>query len=91
MKILPIFAAALITTASFSALAASEISAAQVQTNNYQSLGVVDVRQDNTADMSLKAAVNEKASQEGATHYRIIGVSTPGDSSLSRASVELYR
>ncbi len=91
MKLLPLFAAALISTASFSSLAASEISEAQVQTHNYQSLGVVDVRQDNTAEFNLKAAVNEKAAQQGATHYRVIGVSTPGDSSLTRASVELYR
>ncbi len=91
MKLLPLLAAALITSASFSALAANEISAAQAQSHNYQSLGVVDVRQDNTEDFSLKAAVNEKANQEGATHYRVIGVSTPGDSSLARASVELYR
>lgn len=89
MKLLPLFAAALISTASFSSLAANEIN--QAQANNYQSLGVVDVRQDNTADFNLKAAVNEKANQEGATHYRVIGVSTPGDSSLARASVELYR
>lgn len=91
MKILPLFAAALITTASFSALAASEISSAQVQTHNYQSLGVVSVSQDNTAELSLKSAVNQKADEAGATHYRVIGVSTPGDSSLARASVELYR
>lgn len=91
MKLYPLFAAALISIASFSALAASEISEAQVQAHNYQSLGVVDVRQDNTEEFNLKAAVNEKANQEGATHYRVIGVSTPGDSSLARASVELYR
>ncbi|MEG3134648.1 DUF1471 domain-containing protein [Rouxiella sp. T17] len=91
MKLLPLFAAAVITTASFSALAATEINQSQVNSNNYQSLGVVDVRADNTADMSLKAQVNQKAAEEGATHYRVIGVSTPGDSSLPRASVELYR
>ncbi|MCC3702114.1 DUF1471 domain-containing protein [Rouxiella badensis] len=91
MKILPLIAAALFATASFSSLAATEINAAQAQSNNYQSLGVVDVAQGNTEDMSLKAAVNAKAAQEGATHYRVIGVSTPGDSSLARASVELYR
>lgn len=91
MKILPLFAAALITTASFSALAATQISDAQAQSSNYHSLGVVDVRQDNTADLSLKAAMNEKAEEAGASHYRVIGISTPGDSSLARASVELYR
>ena len=89
MKILPLFAAALFATASFSTLAATEIN--QAQSNSYQSLGVVDVAQSNTQDFSLKSAVNAKAAEEGATHYRVIGVSTPGDSSLARASVELYR
>jgi hypothetical protein len=35
--------------------------------------------------------MNEKAEEAGASHYRVIGISTPGDSSLARASVELYR
>ncbi|MFZ4834159.1 DUF1471 domain-containing protein [Rouxiella sp. Mn2063] len=89
MKILPFIAAAIITTASFSALAATQID--QAQANGLQPLGVINVSQDNTVPGSLTDSLNAKAAEKGASHYRIIGASTPGDSSLVRVSAELYR
>lgn len=91
MKLLPIIAAAIITTASFSALAATQITSAQADSGNYQSLGVVSISQMSGAPGSIKEQLNSQAADKGASHYRVIGVSTPGDSSLERASVELYR
>lgn len=91
MKLLPIIAAAIITTASFSALAATQITSAQADSGNYQSLGVVSISEMSGAPGSIKQQLNEQATDKGASHYRIIGESTPGDSSLERASVELYR
>ncbi|MGC6387881.1 DUF1471 domain-containing protein [Ewingella sp. S1.OA.A_B6] len=91
MKILPILAAAIITTASFSALAATQITSAQADSGNYQPLGVVSVSQMSGAPGSIKEQLNAQATDKGASHYRVIGMSSPGDSSLERTSVELYR
>ncbi len=91
MKILPILAAAIITTASFSALAATQITATQADSGNYQPLGVVTISQMSGAPGSIKEQLNDQAAEKGASHYRIIGMSAPGDSSLERASVQLYR
>jgi len=91
MKLLPILAAAIITTASFSAMAVTKITSAEADSGNYQSLGVVSISQMSGAPGSIKEQLNAQAAEKGAGHYRVIGMSTPGDSSLERASVELYR
>jgi len=91
MKLAHIIAATIITTASFSALAATEITSSQVDSGNYQSLGVVSVNQLSGAPGSIQSQLDDKVAAKGASSYRVIGVSTPGDSSLARASVELYR
>jgi len=52
---------------------------------------VVSVSQMSGAPGSIKDQLNSQAADKGASHYRVIGISTPGDSSLARASVELYR
>ncbi|CAM3723093.1 DUF1471 domain-containing protein [Rahnella bruchi] len=91
MKLLPAMTAVAITVASFSALAATPISEMQAQSGNFQSLGVVSVSAPNTVPGSMRDQLNQVANDKGATHYRVIGQGTPGDSSLNRASVELYK
>jgi hypothetical protein len=36
-------------------------------------------------------ALKQKATADGATHYRIIGLDNPGDSSDWRGTAEVYR
>lgn len=91
MKLLPMFTAAVITVASFSALAATPISEMQAQSGNYQSLGMVSVSASSTVPGSMHDQLDQIASDKGATHYRVVGAGTPGDSSLTRANVELYK
>ncbi|MBU9816085.1 DUF1471 domain-containing protein [Rahnella sp. C60] len=91
MKLLPAITAVAITVASFSALAATPISEMQAQSGTYQSLGMVSVSAPSTIPGSLHDQLNQIASDKGASHYRVIGADAPGDSSLTRASVELYK
>ncbi|MFS7197916.1 DUF1471 domain-containing protein [Rahnella inusitata] len=91
MKLLPAITAVAITVASFSALAASPITAQEAQSGTYQSLGMVSVSAPSTVPGSMKDALNQIASDKGASHYRVVGAGTPGDSSLNRANVELYK
>jgi len=89
MKLLPYIAAAIIATASFSALAAQEVN--NKQASGLQSLGVVSAYNVSGSPDDAISVINQKATAEGASHFRIIGLDNPGDSSNWRASAEIYR
>ncbi|AJJ11786.1 hypothetical protein CH64_3528 [Yersinia rohdei] len=89
MKLLPVIAAALIATASFATQAAQEVSSEQAA--KLQSMGVISLSNVSGSPTDVESALNAKASADGASHYRIIGMSTPGDSSNYSASAEIYR
>ncbi|ADU70167.1 YdgH/BhsA/McbA-like domain containing protein [Pantoea sp. At-9b] len=84
-----VLAGALLAVASFSSLAATAVNADQTQ--NMQSMGSVSVSgvsgslDDATRQLSLKAQ------EQGASHYRVIGVQNPGDSSMWSGTAEIYR
>ncbi|CQI97152.1 YdgH/BhsA/McbA family protein [Yersinia rohdei] len=89
MKLFPVIAAALIATASFATQAAQEVSSEQAA--KLQSMGVISLSNVSGSPTDVESALNAKASADGASHYRIIGMSTPGDSSNYSASAEIYR
>ncbi|AIN17109.1 MULTISPECIES: DUF1471 domain-containing protein [Yersinia] len=89
MKLLPIIAAALIATASFATMAAQEVSPAQA--TKLQSMGVISLSNISGSPTDVESALNAKADADGASHYRVIGISNPGDSSNYSASAEIYR
>lgn len=89
MKLLPCIAAALIATASFSTMAAKQVDSAQA--SNMQSIGVVSVSGISGSPDDAIHALKQKATEDGATYYRIIGLDNPGDSSDWRGTAEVYR
>ncbi|WP_174849425.1 YdgH/BhsA/McbA-like domain containing protein [Yersinia artesiana] len=89
MKLLPVIAAALIATASFATMAAQEVSSEQA--TKLQSIGVISLSNVSGSPMDVESALKAKADADGASHYRIIGISNPGDSSNYSASAEIYR
>ncbi|MGP2759095.1 YdgH/BhsA/McbA-like domain containing protein [Serratia marcescens] len=94
MKLIPSIAAVLIAAASFSTFAAPLSSVKQVnseQAANLQSVGVVSVSGISGSPLDAITALKEKAAADGASHYRIIGLDTPGDSSNWRGNAEIYR
>ncbi|MEQ9720607.1 YdgH/BhsA/McbA-like domain containing protein [Yersinia alsatica] len=88
MKLLPVIAAALIATASFATMAAQEVGPEQA--TKLQSMGVISLSNISGSPMDVESALNAKATADGAGHYRIIGMSNPGDSSDYSASAEIY-
>ena len=66
--------------------AAHQVSAEQAQ--NLQSMGTVSVSQAGGTPMDMRALLNQKADQQGASAYRVIEART-GDS--SHATAELYK
>ncbi|CNG05050.1 putative biofilm stress and motility protein A [Yersinia enterocolitica] len=89
MKLLPVIAAALIVTASFATMAAQEVSSEQA--TKLQSIGVISLSNVSGSPTDVESALKAKADADGASHYRIIGISNPGDSSNYSASAEIYR
>lgn len=89
MKLLPVIVAAFIATTSFATMAAQEVS--QEQATNLQSIGVISLSNVSGSPMDVESALNAKATADGASHYRIIGMSNPGDSSNYSATAEIYR
>lgn len=79
MKLLPVIAAALIATASFATMAAQEVSSEQAI--KLQSIGVISLSNVSGSPTDVESALKAKADADGASHYRIIGISNPGDSS----------
>ncbi|CFR09417.1 YdgH/BhsA/McbA-like domain containing protein [Yersinia frederiksenii] len=88
MKLLPVIVAALIATASFTTIAAQEVSPEQAI--KLQSMGVISLSNVSGSPMDVESALKAKAIAGGASHYRIIGISNPGDSSNYSASAEIY-
>ncbi|MGM7757805.1 DUF1471 domain-containing protein [Yersinia enterocolitica] len=89
MKLLPVIASALIATASFATMAAQEVSSEQA--TKLQSIGVISLSNVSGSPTDVESALKAKADADGASHYRIIGISNPGDSSNYSASAEIYR
>lgn len=88
-KLTVILAGALFATASFSTLAASPVDREQAQ--GLQSIGSVSVSNARGSLDDATRQLSQKAEEMGASHYRIIGVENPGDSSLWRGTAEIYR
>lgn len=84
-----ILAGALLATASFSTLAATAVNQAQAQ--GLQSIGSVSVTNARGSLDDATRQLSQKAEAMGASHYRVIGVENPGDSSLWRGTAEIYR
>jgi len=84
-----ILAGTLLATASFSTLAATAVNQAQAQ--GLQSIGSVSVTNARGSLDDATRQLSQKAEAMGASHYRVIGVENPGDSSLWRGTAEIYR
>ncbi|WP_312952933.1 peroxide/acid stress response protein YhcN [Superficieibacter sp.] len=76
----------LLSAVSFGAFAADSISSDQAL--NREALGTVSVSAVGTAPMDMRAMLNEKANEKGASAYRIIEART-GDH--WHATAELYK
>ncbi|WP_239954258.1 DUF1471 domain-containing protein [Pantoea sp. Z09] len=88
-KLTVILAGALLASASFSSLAATPVD--QQQAQNLQSIGSVSVSNARGSLDDATRQLSQKAEEMGASHYRVIGVENPGDSSLWRGTAEIYR
>ncbi|HAB25638.1 MAG TPA: DUF1471 domain-containing protein [Pantoea sp.] len=84
-----ILAGALLATASFTTLAATPVD--QDQAQGLQSIGSVSVSNARGSLDDATRQLSQKAEEMGASHYRVIGVENPGDSSLWRGTAEIYR
>lgn len=84
-----VLAGALLAAASFSSLAATVLNAEQAQ--NMQSIGSVSVSGVSGSLDDATRQLSQKAQEQGASHYRIIGVQNPGDSSMWSGTAEIYR
>lgn len=90
MKRLPAYlTAALLATASFSTFAATAVDQRQAQ--DLQKTGSVSVSGVNGSLDDVTRQLSQQAKAEGASHFRVIGVDTPGDSSLWTGTAEIYR
>jgi len=81
-----IAAVSILSVLSFGALAADSIGIDQAQ--NREVIGTVSVGSVSSSPMDMKAMLNEKAEQQGASAYRVIEART-GDS--WHATAELYK
>ncbi len=79
-------ALSVLSVLSFGAFAADSIGADQAQ--NRQSLGTVSVGSISSSPMDMRAELNKKAEEQGASSYRIIEART-GDN--WHATAELYK
>ncbi|ORM74383.1 protein ydgH Flags: Precursor [Pantoea wallisii] len=84
-----IMSAALLATASFTTFAASPLSEREAQ--NLQSAGTVTISGVRGSLDDATRHLSQKAEEQGASHYRVIGVQNPGDSSMWSGSAEIYR
>lgn len=93
MKLFTCIAASLLTIASFSTLAAA-MGATEVDNahaSSMQSIGTISVSSLSGSPDDAIDALKQKATENGATHFRIIGLGNPGDSSYWTGSAEIYR
>ncbi|QFS59710.1 DUF1471 domain-containing protein [Pantoea dispersa] len=84
-----VMTAALLASASFTTFAASPLSEAQNQ--DLQSSGTVSVSGVRGSLDDATRQLSQKAEEMGASHYRVIGMQNPGDSSMWSGSAEIYR
>jgi len=84
-----VMTAALLASASFTTFAASPLSEAQTQ--DLQSSGTVSVSGVRGSLDDATRQLSQKAEEMGASHYRVIGMQNPGDSSMWSGSAEIYR
>ncbi|QKJ88167.1 DUF1471 domain-containing protein [Paramixta manurensis] len=89
IKLPAVAAVALFALSSFTAMAATEVDAQQAQ--NLNPIGDVSVSGVRGSIDDATRHLARKADEMGATHYRVIGVENPGDSSLWSGSAEIYR
>lgn len=81
-----IAALSILSVLSFGAFAADSISTEQAQ--NRESIGTVSIGSVSSTPMDMKAMLNQKAEQQGASAYRVIEART-GDN--WHATAELYK
>ncbi|MFC0139510.1 DUF1471 domain-containing protein [Erwinia mallotivora] len=84
-----LFAAAVVAATSFSTFAATQID--QSQSQDLQEIGVVSVSGVRGSIDDATHKLRQKAEEMGASHYRIIGVDNPGDSSQWTGTAQIYR
>ena len=89
IKLPTLIAVTLFAATSFSTLAATQVDEAQSQ--NLQPMGSVSVSGVNGTLDDATRQLSQKASEMGASHYRIIGAQNPGDSSQWSGNAEIYR
>ncbi|MFS2222129.1 YdgH/BhsA/McbA-like domain containing protein [Pantoea sp. B65] len=89
IKLPAIIAVALFATTSFTAMAATEVDRQQAQ--DLQSIGSVSVSAVKGTMDDATHKLSQKAEEMGATHYRVVGIDSPGDSSLWSGTAEIYR
>lgn len=88
-RLTAILAGALLVTASSSVFAATPVDREQAQ--GLQSIGNVSISNVNGSMDDATRELSQKAEEMGASHYRIIGVENPGDSSQWTGTAEIYR
>lgn len=88
MKLSSCIAAALLATASFSALASQEVSLAQsTKLHEIKMIGISGIHGSPTdAEMAIK----DNADKSGAPYYRIVSMGTPSKSSVWFGEAMLY-
>ncbi|NDL61884.1 YdgH/BhsA/McbA-like domain containing protein [Acerihabitans arboris] len=89
MKILPYIFASIVAGISFPSQATQEIN--QAQAAGHQSIGTVSISGLAGSTDDAINALRQKAKQENAPYYRIVGVENSGDSSDWSGDAELYR
>lgn len=88
-KLTAVLAGALLVTASSAAFAAMPVDREQAQ--GMQSIGNVSVSNVTGSMDDATRQLSQKAADMGASHYRVIGVDNPGDSSNWTGTAEIYR
>jgi len=88
-KLTVALAGALLAATSFGTFAAAPVDPSQAQ--NMQSIGSVSVSGVRGSLDDANRQLSQKAEEMGASHYRVIGVDNPGDSSLWSGTAEVYR
>ncbi|CRH39312.1 hypothetical protein BN1184_BF_00280 [Pantoea ananatis] len=63
----------------------------QREAQDLQKIGSVSVSSVNGSLDDVTRQLSQQAKAEGASHFRVIGVNTPGDSSLWTGTAEIYR
>ena len=84
-----VMTAALLASASFTTFAASPLS--EAQTHDPPSSRTVSVSGVRGSLDDATRQLSQKAEEMGASHYRVIGMQNPGDSSMWSGSAEIYR